>query len=462
MGLSTRLIVLGVSGPLVSMAIFFLISSMTALRLSREAGHDITKLIDQDNLTRVRTATRLIQSSADQTADDLSDDSKRLAESLQDLGMDPDGGFRWKGQPLSREAAQQVVINALRLGLATPNKSASVYYTREGKSWIRLAGVTDKNTTLPALWRVPDTTAKQLESLDLTPSGTLLTQSTLVREDHGWRLSELTALGPDPVPARLVLSVSVRTDAASSLLETATNLFPQADHQLAFLGLSASNRPICLYSQPGQAACQVLIKDLQATGGLPTVSGSGDPYLMERRSAATGDSRTVGEERTLFISVFPAWDWISVMSVDNKALLKSLRPLQSDTFRILVQLSAVTLALIGFCGLAAWRISEGIRQQLRELAAAATAISNGQRRQAISYAGNDSLGRLVQAFNSMAGAVAEREDSLLAKIRTLEIDINQEELHGQICSIVKDPNFTRLNQRARAMRARRNRALDPL
>ncbi len=227
MGLSTRLIVLGVSGPLVSMAIFFLISSMTALRLSREAGHDITKLIDQDNLTRVRTATRLIQSSADQTADYLSDDSKRLAASLQDLGMDPDGGFRWKGQPLSREAAEQVVINALRLGLATPNKSASVYYTREGKSWLRLAGVTDKNTTLPTLWRVPDTTAKQLESLDLTPSGTLLTQSTLVREDHGWRLSELTALGPDPVPARLVLSVSVRTDAASSLLETATNLFPR-------------------------------------------------------------------------------------------------------------------------------------------------------------------------------------------------------------------------------------------
>jgi hypothetical protein len=56
----------------------------------------------------------------------------------------------------------------------------------------------------------------------------------------------------------------------------------------------------------------------------------------------------------------------------------------------------------------------------------------------------------------MAGAVAEREASLRERIRNLEIDINQQVLNGQVCSITQDPNFAALNQRAREMRARRN------
>jgi len=55
----------------------------------------------------------------------------------------------------------------------------------------------------------------------------------------------------------------------------------------------------------------------------------------------------------------------------------------------------------------------------------------------------------------MSGAVKNREDSLKAKIQTLEININEQALHGQICSITDDPNFSKLNLRAKAMRQRR-------
>lgn len=62
---------------------------------------------------------------------------------------------------------------------------------------------------------------------------------------------------------------------------------------------------------------------------------------------------------------------------------------------------------------------------------------------------------LLAAFQRMAGAVSRRQTELQATIRELEIKINTTALQGQVCSILGDPAFSSLAERARAMRQRR-------
>jgi len=62
---------------------------------------------------------------------------------------------------------------------------------------------------------------------------------------------------------------------------------------------------------------------------------------------------------------------------------------------------------------------------------------------------------LLAAFERMAGAVSRREIELRATIKELEIKINAAALQGQVGSILGDPSFSSLAERARAMRQRR-------
>jgi sigma-B regulation protein RsbU (phosphoserine phosphatase) len=65
------------------------------------------------------------------------------------------------------------------------------------------------------------------------------------------------------------------------------------------------------------------------------------------------------------------------------------------------------------------------------------------------------LAPLLAAFERMSGAVSRRETELRATIQELEIKISRQALSRQVGSIVTDPSFFTLAERARAMRARR-------
>lgn len=62
---------------------------------------------------------------------------------------------------------------------------------------------------------------------------------------------------------------------------------------------------------------------------------------------------------------------------------------------------------------------------------------------------------LLEAFQRMAGAVSKRETDLRATIQDLEIKINRTAVATQVTTIVADPTFSALSERAKAMRARR-------
>jgi sigma-B regulation protein RsbU (phosphoserine phosphatase) len=62
---------------------------------------------------------------------------------------------------------------------------------------------------------------------------------------------------------------------------------------------------------------------------------------------------------------------------------------------------------------------------------------------------------LLEAFQRMAGAVSRRETDLRATIQDLEIRINRQVVTTQVKTIVADPTFSSLTERARAMRERR-------
>lgn len=62
---------------------------------------------------------------------------------------------------------------------------------------------------------------------------------------------------------------------------------------------------------------------------------------------------------------------------------------------------------------------------------------------------------LLDAFQRMSGAVSRRETDLRATLHDLKITINRTVVSSQVTSIVADPTFSSLSERARAMRARR-------
>lgn len=65
---------------------------------------------------------------------------------------------------------------------------------------------------------------------------------------------------------------------------------------------------------------------------------------------------------------------------------------------------------------------------------------------------------LMEAFQRMTAAVSRRQTDLRATIQDLKIQINRQAVSTQVRTIVADPTFSSLSERARAMRARRQAA----
>ena len=85
MGLSVRLIALGVSGPIVGLGMFLAVSMATSIQLAKTAKTELTALFNQDNRTNLLITTSMIQSNTDDITKQLVSNSAQLQKVLQPL-----------------------------------------------------------------------------------------------------------------------------------------------------------------------------------------------------------------------------------------------------------------------------------------------------------------------------------------------------------------------------------------
>lgn len=453
--LGTRLVILGVSGPLVSTLLFLGFASIASVTIARQASLELSTLFERDNRASLRHTIALIQASASRTSQDLELDSALIRRNLRGLAIDQAGVLTWQGQRFQSAQAAALLNDLLRLPLSLSETSSALFFKNDRGQWHRLTGITSAGAPLEVNWQAPEATVRQLEALYMNRRGLITPRNTLLRQGEQWRVTRLTPLHDTPLGRRLVVAVSVSTDAASGLLATGAQLFPQADHEVAFFLRTPTDQLYCDYARPNPTSCRDLQAVLNATGGIPTPGPTAEPALVERREPPAGPGQPPRPRRTLFVATFPSWNWLAAIAVDEDALEQTLRPMQRETVRVITGLIGLSVLLMLGCAAAAWRLARGITRQLQTLAEAADALSSGQTRQVLSYEANDGLGQLVRAFNRMAGAVAEREQGLRAQIHELTISINRQSVQGQVCAILEDPGFSALSERARSMRERR-------
>lgn len=455
MRLSVRLIALGVSGPIAGLGLFLAVSTTTLVDLSRKAKVELTALFDQDNRTNLMLTTSMIQRYTRTLADQLQGDSERLADLIRrDLSVDASGQLFWQGTPLQQQDAPRRLNPILGMPLTTPTEQSAIYQRDGSGRWRRLTGVDASGRALPQGWAPAAATIRDLEAMTQLTNGRFLARNSILQGEGVWRMTRLTPLDSGS-PQQLILSVSVRTDAADQVLESSASLFPYKNHRVAFFGFTPGGSFYCSYARPSQDSCQLLRQVMETSGGIPKPDQHRQQVLLERAVMVTNSTTGQAEPQRLFIATFPLWNWLAVILVEEAFLDNDLIPLRQATTQLLLLLVGASLLLVAGCAGAAWKIAEGIKQELRALAEAADGIAAGQMRTQLSYTADDALGRLVDAFNRMSGAVADREDSLRARISTLEININKQALKGQVSSITQDPSFDALSQRAREMRSRR-------
>jgi HAMP domain-containing protein len=462
MRLSVRLMALGVTGPIVGLGIFLALSASTVVELAQKAKFELTSLFDQDNRTNLLLTTRIIQSEAEEIAEQLGRDADALSGEIRTrLTASPNGQLFWRGQALDPAMGPKLLNGTLTLPLSIPTESSSIYYKDPRGTWRRLAGVDGNGRPLAAGWVPPASSVEEMEAMAQLPRDSSAARNTMLNRDGYWRMTRLSRLQNTEQPQRLLLAVSVRTDAANQVLNSSAQLFPYKNHQVAFFGFTAKGEFYCSFARPAAGTCDTLRQAMLRSGGIPRPGVQGQRTLRERSLLVASAAGQPAKPQRLFIATFPSWNWLAVILVEEALLESTLEPLRQATLHMLQLLVVATLLLLAGCATAAWRITEGIKRELRSLASAADSIAAGTSRTQLDYPSDDALGRLVQAFNRMSGAVADREDSLKARIRTLEIDINAQTLHGQVCSITANPNFDALSDRARQMRTRRQRQLNP-
>lgn len=453
MRLSVRLLALGVTGPLVGLGLFLGLSTISIVNLARVAKLDISQLFDEVNLNNMRTASDFVSLSTNRLATGLNRDVGLLsAEINQSLGVKADGSLTWKGTQIPAEQLEQRLVTLLKKPLRSPEESSSILYRDPEGHWRRLAGVSSEGTRLASGWRAPAAAADNLEVLISSPSNQNPAHNTMIKWGENWQMARIQALGTTKESTRLALVVSLPTDAAKILLETSAHLLPYKNHRVAFYGRSADGQLFCTYSFPTTKACPQLQSLLKRSRGMP----SNVPEGVKEIQLSDNQDRPEVSQR-LFVMGFPNWNWLAVVQISTAEFTQAWEPLRKEAVQLITVLVVGTAVLIGGCALAAWRISEGIKKELRQLADGANALAEGGSRLRLIYSGQDALGRLVAAFNRMAEAVADREDRLKDRIQVLEININERDLHGQVRSITDDPHFTELSERARAMRNRRQR-----
>lgn len=467
MKLSARLILLGISGPIAGLGLFLIVASGASIRLSQIAKADLTQLFNQSNRTSLLLTTSIIQQDIQRVTKEILEDSELLNAELKPLSIDPEGRLSWHGQPLGTEEAPEQLNPILQRPLSMPTETAALFYRDNNRGWRRIGEASSHGQMLGDNRAITSANQRDIEELYADQPGRIPPRNTMLRRDGDWRMTRITPLHSVQTDQRLVLVVSVSDDTARRILSTGANLFPRDQHRVAFFSRDPTGRPICTYQSPKPTTCSDLLKAMTHSGGLPTSLERSTAELSERQvplidtganspqPGPPGQGKRPGE--TLFIATFPSWNWMTVIGVEGELLSDTLRPMRQSTTEIVVLLVASSAILVLLCGYAAWHFARSINRQLLQLSTAADAIAGGERSGTLDYPMDDALGQLVRAFNAMAEAVGDREDSLRAKIRVLEINISEQMLQGQVCSITDQPGFNRLSERARTMRERRQR-----
>lgn len=445
MRLSVRLVVLGVTGPLVGLGLFLGLSTAAIIHLAKAAKFDLSRLFDEVNLNNMRTASEFVTLTTSRLAKGLELDVSTLSAELeQSLSVDAAGTPLWNNEPLPREEIADRVTQVLSKPLRSPEESTSVFLKGADGTWRRLAGITSEGQSLPRNWPAPKPAARNLEALMAQANPKDPGINTMIKWGTAWQMSRVQALSNHNGQPRVALGVSLPSDAASIILQTSSQLLPYREHKVAFFGRSANGGLFCNYATPSAQACEALKTILLQSGGIPDSFTTG---VSERR---------IKHSRSrVFVAGFPLWNWLAVVQISNGELETAWTPLRKEATQLVGFLLVGTGLLIAGCAIAAWRIGEGIKTELRKLANGANAIAEGNSSLRLEYSGDDALGRLIYAFNQMAQAVGDREERLKERIQTLEININSRELNGQVCSITDNPHFNELSSRAKAMRSRR-------
>ncbi|MFZ9568165.1 MAG: hypothetical protein ACO28R_11710, partial [Vulcanococcus sp.] len=166
MRLSVRLLVLGVTGPLVGLGLFLGLSTASIIDLAKAAKVDLRQLFDEVNLNNMRTASEFVTLSTNRLAKGLELDVSTLtAELQQSLSVTAEGTPLWKGQALPKEDIADRVMRVLSKPLRSPEESTSVFLKGSDGTWKRLAGITSEGKSLPRGWPAPTAAARNLEAL---------------------------------------------------------------------------------------------------------------------------------------------------------------------------------------------------------------------------------------------------------------------------------------------------------
>ena len=104
-----------------------------------------------------------------------------------------------------------------------------------------------------------------------------------------------------------------------------------------------------------------------------------------------------------------------------------------------ITLAALAIALVVAC-VAGIIIAQTISEPLRDLAAAATAITAGDLHQQLPTERRDEIGSVAQAFNTMSAQVEARIEALSAKTQTLAVEISNLSAFGATLAQTPDPH----------------------
>jgi signal transduction histidine kinase len=132
------------------------------------------------------------------------------------------------------------------------------------------------------------------------------------------------------------------------------------------------------------------------------------PFTGARRYRGQGAREVLGHAAPI-----PGTPWNIVAEEPLDAVLAA-----PQRFLLRSVLAALLLALAGAAG--AWLLSRGITRPLRELGAAADAISRGEYAERLQLDRSDELGVLASRFNLMAGQVEEAHEELSQQVETAQ------------------------------------------